>query len=314
MLKKVEKIPGGIMLVPMVIMMTIRTFLPSIFALGDPFNALFSSEGTITFVGLLLFFSGTQLDVKNVKQGLKIGGIIVSVKIVLSVVISFIILHYLGDDDFLGVSAIALVVGVMSVNPGLFIALIPNSNDNIDLTIYGLINLISVPALPILIINSSKGQVDWLNLLSTVIPFLLGLFLGNFDSGFKQMYASGTKMILPFFGFCLGAAIDIPTVLRNLPADMVILLIYFIVNTLPLILIENRIFNRNGYSSCAFSGVAGLSIAIPSMLMSSFIGKEEVLILATGQLASGSFLSFLIVPWLTNLFMKGCRENEDLRC
>ena len=65
------KIPGGLLIVPMLLAAIINTMLPSLFQIGDPTTALFTSKGTMVLIGMILFISGTQLDLSQLLVTLK---------------------------------------------------------------------------------------------------------------------------------------------------------------------------------------------------------------------------------------------------
>ena len=63
-LQRIDKIPGGIVLVPMAITAVIHSFAPEALNIGGITTALFSASSTTCFIGLLLFLSGSQLKSK----------------------------------------------------------------------------------------------------------------------------------------------------------------------------------------------------------------------------------------------------------
>ena len=70
-LDPIQKIPGGLMLVPMAIAAGINTFCPQILQIGNPFSAVFSSKGTMCIVGILLVFAGIQTRPAQLLQSLR---------------------------------------------------------------------------------------------------------------------------------------------------------------------------------------------------------------------------------------------------
>ena len=65
MLKKKKKIPGGTLLVPMLLAALFNTFFPELFMTGGISEALFTPKGTNYIVGLVCFCSATSIDLKK---------------------------------------------------------------------------------------------------------------------------------------------------------------------------------------------------------------------------------------------------------
>ena len=59
-LGKVNKVPGGIMVVPMFITALINTFIPAALKIGGPTSGAFSGAGAMATIGMLLFTAGSQ--------------------------------------------------------------------------------------------------------------------------------------------------------------------------------------------------------------------------------------------------------------
>ncbi len=53
-LGKVNKVPGGIMVVPMIITALINTFIPAVLKIGGPTTAAFSGAGAMATIGILV--------------------------------------------------------------------------------------------------------------------------------------------------------------------------------------------------------------------------------------------------------------------
>ena len=72
----IKRIPGGLLLVPMMITAVIHTFCPELVKIGGATELLFTNTCTMYVVGLMLFFSGTQCMLSQVKEMVRIGGLL----------------------------------------------------------------------------------------------------------------------------------------------------------------------------------------------------------------------------------------------
>ena len=68
MLKFMKKIPGGLLLVPMLISALFATFLPEIFKIGGMTEAFFTTKGINYIVALVCFCSSAALDLEKMKK------------------------------------------------------------------------------------------------------------------------------------------------------------------------------------------------------------------------------------------------------
>ena len=152
-LKHMQKVPGGLMIVPMLITAIINTIWPEALQIGGSTTGAFST-GTMTIIGIVLVISGSQLKLSQLAACLKRGGVLCLVKILLGFAAFFIVQAIWGIDGVAGMSLLALVIAFSSCNPGVYLALINDYGDTTDKTVLGLMSLVSVPALPLLILST----------------------------------------------------------------------------------------------------------------------------------------------------------------
>ena len=73
-MKFLQKVPAGLMLVPLLMGAVIHTFFPNVLEIGGLTTAAFSNAGAATCMGLQLFCLGTILQLKDMPAVLKRGG------------------------------------------------------------------------------------------------------------------------------------------------------------------------------------------------------------------------------------------------
>lgn len=71
-----NKIPAGMMVIPLLLGSVLATLCPQVLEIGGLTTALFSSAGTNTLLGVLLFSMGTTLQVRDMPKVLKRGGVL----------------------------------------------------------------------------------------------------------------------------------------------------------------------------------------------------------------------------------------------
>ena len=153
MIKFMRRVPAGTFLIPMVVSMVIYSFWPSLFKIGGPTEAFFSSAGTNYIIGLLVFASGTTVDLNKIGKLLKHQGALVVFKIVLSTIYSFVFLYFFGLEGIWGISGLGFVAVIMSINPAINLSITDTYGEKDDAAIYPFAVIPSLPAIPLIIMS-----------------------------------------------------------------------------------------------------------------------------------------------------------------
>jgi 2-keto-3-deoxygluconate permease. len=298
-LERVQKIPGGMMVVPMAIAAIINTLIPSVLQIGNPLTATFTSKGTMCVVGMMLVFTGIQIKPKQIILCLRRGGILSGIKIVIGIVIGILIMKLFGMNGVFGISTLAWVACLTSCNPGLYIALMNDYGDEIDRVNYVLLNVIGLPFIPVCILGFANGNgLDYKSIIATIVPLLLGMLLGCLDPKIREFSKDGVKVLIPFMGFCLGVNINLGLAIHSIGKGMLLFLVYMVFNFIPLYLIDTKLLKQRGHSSAAISCVAGLAMTVPSLMAESDKSYLQYVNEATAQLAFVVVISAIVTPWL----------------
>ena len=309
-LDKIKKIPGGLMIVPMFITALINTLCPSILQIGGPTTSLFTGKGTMTNIGIILLITGTQFKLSDMAKALKRGGTLCLTKIGIGFASAWVMMHFFGVGGFWGISSLAVVAAMISCNPGLYIALSQQYGDDVDLANFGPLNLIAVPAMPILIMGAASGAgIDYRAAIATIAPFLLGIVLGNIDPKIRAMMAPAGPAILPFLGFCFGSAINLVKAVHAGLSGLVLTALFLLVNITVMLLVDRILLRQRGHAAMAICCVAGIAVVVPSMLAASRPTLAGYVETATSQLALCTILTTLIIPWLTKALVNWDSRN-----
>ncbi|MFX3648578.1 MAG: 2-keto-3-deoxygluconate permease [Paenibacillus sp.] len=298
-LGRIKKIPGGLLIVPMLLAAVINTVFPSLFQIGDPTTALFTSKGTMVLIGMILLVSGTQLNLSQLLVTLKRAGVLCISRILISCLFGWAFVHFFGISGVGGVSAVAFIAVLTSCNPGLYLALMNTYGDDVDRAAFGILNLIAVPVIPVMILNSASGVgIDYFNVLATLVPFFIGILLGNLDSNIQKMFAPGTLILLPFLGTSFGSNIDLRIAFQSSLSGLLVTVLFLLICMLPLIGIDRAILRRPGYAAAATCSVAGLSMVVPSMVAEFNPAYAPYVDTAIAQIAFSVILTSVLVPYI----------------
>lgn len=277
--KSLQKVPAGTMFVPLIIGALITTICQGIFhldlwaALGNPMQDMFSSSGQMLLIGLMLFCTGTQLKLGDLKEALHRGVLLILVRLGVAYLLCALFYMAFGYQGVLGISFLAFVCAVTSANAALYMGIIQPFGDKADKASFGVMLICSMPLLPLLFLGffgtSGFGAAQVIQIVSLLIPFILGMILGNLDGDIRQVFTGGNAIILPFLGFEFGSTINLISAFKMIPQGLMLSVLYFVIVILPSYLFERGVLRRPGYASVASASLAGVALVIPSMAAAS---------------------------------------------
>ncbi len=319
--KFLQKLPAGTMFVPLIIGAIITTIAKGFCnydlwgSLGNPMKDMFSSTGQMLLIGLMLFCTGTQLKLGELKDALKRGVVLIIVRLVVAYLLCALFYLIFGLDGFWGISFLVFTCAVTSANAALYMGIISPFGDNSDKASFGIMLIFSMPMLPLLFFAFySNGGITTANIMQVVsllIPFILGMILGNLDMDIKKVFAGGNAIILPFLGFEFGSTINLVEAVKKIPQGLLLSVIFFIIVIVPSYLVERFIMKRPGYASVASGSLAGVALSIPLMVDQVTFGSyatDAIAILAF-VLAITNILCPFLTRWNNKFYQKKHAEH-----
>lgn len=300
MINAMRKVPAGTFLIPMIISMLIYSFWPTLFKIGGPSEAFFSNAGTNYIIGLLVFASGTTVNLAKIGQLVKHQGVLVMFKIFISVVFSFLFLYFFGLEGIWGISGLAFVAIILSINPAINLSVTDEFGDKEDAAIYPFAVIPSLPAIPLIVISSyisgGLGDIDWTPVISVFLPLMVGIILGNLDKEMGKIFGACMPALLILLGWLLGQSMNLFDAIRTGPSGILVSVV-FIVLTMPIMdLFETKVLHYEGYSGIALSTVAGVSTAIPAIVALALPQLSEYVVSATAQILTASIITNILAP------------------
>ena len=318
--KFLNKIPAGTMLVPLVISAIICSItiacglgtgtpgegLSLWEYLGNPMKDLFGKTGQMLVIGLMLFCTGTMIKPHDFVEVFKRGIWIILARLIPAYVLSALILVFM-PEGFLGIDGVTLCVCLSSANAALYMGIIPPYADNSDRATFPIMLIFSMPLLPFIVISSlGTSSADagllskFMQIISLLLPFLLGFLLGNLDPKIREVFKGGNAILLPFLGFQFGSTINLAKAFESgtiWVAAIVLILIYWAVTLIIPYIVDRLALKRPGYASVGSASLAGVALSIPAMFVGYKFGNFEL----TDDLASSSTLILAIVLLVTNI-------------
>lgn len=298
-------IAGGIVIVPMLVMSAICTVAPGLLNPGGFTSAFFSADNTPFIISVLLFIAGTQLDIRDMGPALKRGGLLSLARILIGIAAQVIVLAIAGPGGFLSISALALVIGLLSCNPGVYMAVCQEHGDRFDIPGFGIMNLVPVPAIPVIMFGFAAGAgVDYMSLVTTIIPFILGMICGNIDHSFTDMVSGATPVFLLFMGISCGVIMNWKTLFSQLGGGVLLTLIYFVVSLPVLIFVDRVILKRPGYAAASMTSMSPVSIIMPAAVAAAVPEYAPYAETSAAQIALAVALTSLATPFICQWVLK----------
>lgn len=292
------------MVVPMIITAVVNTFIPAALKIGGPTSGAFSGAGAMATIGMLLFTAGSQTKYSDLGSVCARGGLLVIVRLAVAFTGAWLTLKLFGPEGIWGASALAITIALASCNPGVYAGLMQSYGDTVDKSAMGILNLIAVPATPLVILGVADGTgFDYMSAVSSLVPFALGMVLANADEKVRKLFSTATPVILFFLGCCLGASINLKALSQAGVANIVLIGLIVCIFLPIMIAADKLILRRPGYAAVAATCLGGLSVVAPRIIGERLPQYQPYVESATAQLAVTLVICIFIFPYITKFIV-----------
>ncbi len=215
MFKTMLKIPGGLMLVPLILGSIIGTFAPEALGIGSFTTALFKNSA-MPFIALLIFATGTQVNMRTGGPILATAGTILFCKTIIPASLIVLLGSFVGLDGLWGVSILAMLAAFDNSNGGLWLAYTGQYGDNRDRGAYVASAVNDGPFFSLLFLGASGlADIPVMALVAALVPFILGVIVGNLDVQWRKTLEPVPNIVIPFFAFSLGTGINLSAIISG---------------------------------------------------------------------------------------------------
>jgi 2-keto-3-deoxygluconate permease len=301
-----NKIPGGIMLIPLILGSIVGTFFPGFLTMGNFTTALFK-DSALPLIGVLIFATGMQITLKTSGPVLATAGTILLTKSLIPAGLVVLLGSIVGLDGVLGVSILALIVTMDNSNGGIWLAFTGRYGNSTDRGAYMASAINDGPFFSMLFLGvAGLADIPFTLLLAAVIPLLLGVIVGNLDERWTEIMRPVPNIVIPFFSFALGTGINLGNVVSGGLSGIVVGAIAVLI-TGTLSYFGYRWILRRGKQSgigIASATTAGNAIATPAIIAAADPTFEPYMEVATAQVASAVLVSAVLAPLLAAWVLK----------
>jgi len=301
--RTLERIPGGMMVIPLILGTLFNTFFPDLLNIGGFTTALFKN-GATTLIGAFLFCMGAGIRLKAAPKVLKKGIAITFSKFIVALGIGLAIAKLFGEQGLWGLSALAVISAMSNTNGGLYAALAGEYGDETDIGAIAVISINDGPFLTMVALGAAGlANIPYIALVAVLVPIIIGMILGNLDAELRQFLVKGGPVLIPFFAFALGAGLEFQALIKaGLPGILLGVLTTFVGGFFNIL--SDKAVGGSGIAGAAASSTAGNAVATPHALALADPTLSALAASAAPLVAASTVTTALLTPLLTWLVDK----------
>ncbi|MET0184314.1 MAG: 2-keto-3-deoxygluconate permease, partial [Achromobacter sp.] len=210
-----QRIPGGLMLLPLILGAIIGTFAPDALSIGGFTTALFKNSA-LPLIALLIFATGTQVNMRTGGPVLATACTILLMKTIGPATLIIILARFVGLDGIWGVSILAMLAAFDNSNGGLWLAYTGQYGEARDRGAYVASAVNDGPFFSLLFLGASgMADIPLIAFVAALVPFLLGVAVGNLDVQWRNVLKPVPNIVIPFFAFALGTGINLSAIVSG---------------------------------------------------------------------------------------------------
>lgn len=215
-------------------------------------------------------------------------------------------------EGWLGMTAVTVCAVLMSCNPGMYLVLLGKNITESEESAFSVINLLMLPALPLLILSIGETQIDLVTpLIANVLPFVLGIVVGILYPNSRKMFRPLSMLLIPFLAVTFGAKINLLSALKSSISGFILALLFYLLMVLPLTLLDNVWNKHQGRMALSMSSIAAFTMSIPPFVSQYLPLTDGEIEQSIGQITFAVIISSFATPYLYSRFI--ISEEEEMK-
>lgn len=304
-----NKIPGGIMLIPLLLGCALNSFCPDFLQIGGATTGVLTSSNA--FLGAFFVCVGANLTVSGAGKALKVGAVVTLTKLLASIGVGLLASH-LFNDNLLGLSAVAIISGMSNSNGGMFTVLTKMYGDEADQGAIAVVSLNDGPFFTMIALGAAgMADIPLQALAAALIPLILGIILGNLDPKMKQLLNAAEPVILMFLAIAIGSSMKFSQILEGGLGGIALGLMTLIIGGIITVFFD-RITGGTGIAGAAISTVAGNAVATPLAVAAADPSIYDAAVIATPQVAAAMIITAILCPFFTSFVNQHFRRKDPV--
>lgn len=306
-----QRIPGGLIIVPMLIGVLANTFIPQVLAIGGFTTGMFST-GTSCLLGMFLLLNGAGINVKKIGLPLYKGCVLTLMKFVLGVALGLLVAKICGNAGFAGITPMAIIAAITNSAGGLYLGLAQQYGDESDAGAISILSLNDGPFFTMIAMGTAgMASIPVEAFIATLIPLIIGIVWGNLDEKFRKVAADALPIITFFMMIPIGAGMSLKSLATGGGAGILLAIIsasaaflfYFV---FQLLLPKNR---RNAMGA-AIGTTAANATSVPASVAEMDPALAPYASAATAQCAVAAIITAFTAPMITAFLDKRMRRKK----
>lgn len=311
LLNKMKKLPGGLVIIPLVIAVLIATFIPDVYQIGGYVTALFY-DGNSCMMGFFLIVCGSTINIKQVGMPLYKGVALTGIKFILGVVIGLAVGAICGDAGFLGLTPFVWIAAITNSNGSLYISLSSQFGNATDTGAISILSLNDGPFFTLVALGATGlASIPIDSLIATLVPILIGFIWGNLDAGFRKACATAQPIVTFFMTISIGAKTDVATIITAGASGIILGLVSAATSVIFFFVFNLLLPKKERNAMGAAIGTTALNSAMtPAAVAEADPSMAQYVDMATAQCATASIITLFLAPFITAFFDKYMQKRQ----
>lgn len=290
--KTIEKVPGGLMVVPLFTAALLNTidqmhipfimsFLKSLgvspvkpgiyeFLRIGGFAQWLFKDGALPLIALFLFCCGSQMNLRVGGVAMKKGILLTASKYFTGVIVGVLWGKLSGDmmNGFLGLSTMAIIAAMTNGNGGMYAALTGQYGNRSDVGAVAVLSLNDGPFFTLMALGMLGANFPIIAFVAVLLPIAIGMVLGNLDPDIRSFLKPGESLPIPFFAFALGAGMNFATFFnpKVVVAGVTLGLMTVVLTGLTGIIVFKLFREKSQIAPVAEASTAGNAVGTPAAI------------------------------------------------
>lgn len=314
-LKTIQKVPGGLMVVFLLLGAVVNTFAPQSLMIGSFTTALFKN-GALPLIAVLLFCSGAQITIKTAGVALWKGLVLNTAKVLLGISVGLLVGKILGPGGSLfGLTPLALIGAMANSNGGLYTALAQKYGDASDIGAVAIISTNDGPFFTMVAMGmTGLANIPIIAMVAVIVPIIIGMILGNLDEDIREFLAPGVMLSIPFFSFALGAGLNLKDIAKAGGPGIALGLLTLFVTGLGGFLAYKFLIpskdKRSDAVGAAIGTTAGNAAGTPAAIAAIDPTWAPYAAAATVQIGASIVITAILCPLLVDFLSRVCKQRD----
>ncbi len=311
LLNRMKQMPGGLVIIPLLLAVGIATFFPEAFQIGGYVTALFY-DGNSAMMGLFLILCGASINIKQVGMPLYKGVTLTAMKFFVGILFGLLVGKICGPAGFLGITPFVMIAALTNSNGSLYISLSSQFGDATDTGAISILSLNDGPFFTLVALGATGlASIPVEKLVATLIPLLIGFVWGNLDQGFRKTCAVAQPLVTFFMTISIGSKTDIKTIITAGASGIVLGMISAATAVLFFFLFNLLLPKHERNAMGAAVGTTALNSAMtPAAVAEADPSMAEYVDMATAQCATASIITLFICPFIVAFFDNYMKKNK----